>query len=73
MKKSKKITALVLSSMLTIGAITTLPYNVSATSIDFDSNNTVYLRSRQISYWRIWILISGAITLKFMLGMNQAM
>lgn len=42
MKKSKKITALVLSSMLTIGAITTLPYNVSATSIDFDSNNTVY-------------------------------
>ena len=42
MKKSKKITALVLSSMLTIGAFTTLPYNVSATSIDFDSNNTVY-------------------------------
>lgn len=42
MKKSKKITALVLSSMLTIGALTTLPYNVSATSIDFDSNNTVY-------------------------------
>ena len=42
MRKSKKITALVLSSMLTIGAFTTLPYNVSATSIDFDSNNTVY-------------------------------
>ncbi|MBE5714325.1 MAG: starch-binding protein [Ruminococcaceae bacterium] len=42
MKKSKKITALVLSSMLTIGAFTTLPYNVSAKSIDFDSNNTVY-------------------------------
>lgn len=59
MKKGKKITALVLSSMLTIGAFTTLPYNVSATSIDFDSDNTVYfakpsdklLENLNLDYW----------------------